>query len=209
MNINKFQAARTTAVASTMALTLIGTLLGVTPAVAVGSGTAAGSDGHVASVNDTDRLALIGEKYDVGDRLSPSDAAFVKAHAMPAEGAIATRGTSANCFRKSGASGAGVVDGCHGSVVGSSLTIRWQTGYTATGNSSVTKIKAAERIRAYGLVGSGGVGLVYSANPSATVNGRTNKFSRSGSFTALAAYVTVQYDATFYTRTGSFNVSGG
>ncbi|MFS2030999.1 MULTISPECIES: hypothetical protein [unclassified Curtobacterium] len=185
------------AIASVIAMTFVGTLLGASPA------------GASTPTAVRDRLAVIGDEYEVGEELSAEDAAFVKAHAMSTADSSATRGTASNCFRKSGASGAGVVDGCHGSVIGASLTVRWQTGYTATGNSSVTKIKAAEHIRAYGLVGSSGVGLVYSSNPSSTVNGRTNTFSRSGSFTALAAYVTVQYDATFYKRNGSFNVTGG
>ncbi|MGN6407366.1 MAG: hypothetical protein ACTHMH_03390, partial [Curtobacterium sp.] len=184
------------AIASAFAVTLVGSMIGASPA------------GAAPIEPERDRLAAIGDRYDVGEELSADDA-FIKAHALSTADTSTTRGTAANCFRKSGASGAGVVDGCHGSVIGASLTVRWQTGYTATGNSSVTKIKAAERIRAYGLAGSGGVGLVYSSNPSSTVNGRTNRFSRSGSFTALAAYVTVQYDATFFTRNGSFNVAGG
>jgi hypothetical protein len=49
----------------------------------------------------------------------------------------------------------------------------------------------------------------HASDPSATVNSRTHKFSRTASFTALAAYVIVQYDATSYTSRGSFNVTGG
>lgn len=159
----------------------------------------------------SERLYEISQKYTVGDELSAADADFIKATATPTNTA-ATRGAVANCFRKSGsgaANGTGTVDGCHGSQIGPGTRNNWMVGYTATGNANVTKIKAAEHVRAYGLIGSGGIGVVYASDPSATVNGRTHKFSRSARFTALAAYMTVQYDATFYTSRGSFNVTGG
>lgn len=164
----------------------------------------------------TDRLAAIAEKYEVGDELSPQDAQFIEANASRTReegaGSIAPLGSAASCFRKSktgGGNGSGTVDGCHGTRIGPGTRNNWMVGYTASGNANVTKIKATERIRAYGLVGSGGIGLVYAADPTATVNGRSHKFSRSASFGALAAYMTAQYDVTFYTPRGSFNVSGG
>ncbi|GAA3342525.1 hypothetical protein GCM10017714_31290 [Curtobacterium pusillum] len=112
---------------------------------------------------DSERLYEISQKYSVGEDLSPDDAAFVKATAMPTNGA-ATRGAVANCFRKSGSgavNGSGTVDGCHGSQIGPGTRNNWMAGYTATGNANVTKIKAAEHVRAYGLIGSGGIGVVY------------------------------------------------
>lgn len=162
------------------------------------------------TVSQSERLYDISQKYSVGDELSAEDAAFIKATAVPADGA-ATRGAVANCFRKSSSgavNGSGTVDGCHGSQIGPGTRNNWMAGYTATGNANVTKIKASEHVRAYGLIGSGGIGVVYAADPSATVSGRTHEFSRSATFTALAAYMTVQYDATFSTSRGTFNVIG-
>lgn len=148
----------------------------------------------------------------MGELLSPEDAELIESSAVPVD-AHSARKAFANCFRKTktGASnGSGTVDGCHGFQMGPNVVNNnWMVGYTATGNKNVTKIKAAEHVRAYGLIGSSGIGLVYAADPTATVNGRTHKFSRSASFKALAAYMTVSYDATFYTSKGSFNVSGG
>jgi hypothetical protein len=162
--------------------------------------------------SQSDRLASISRDYAVGDVLSPSDAAFIKRYATPVDDRSNSRGAAANCFSKSasgGGNGSGTVDGCHGTNIGPGTSNNWRVDYTATGNANVTRITATEHIRAYGLIGSGGIGLVYAADPSGTVAGRTNKFSRSASFTALAAYMTAQYDTTFSTTKGSFNVSGG
>ena len=60
----------------------------------------------------------------------------------------------------------------------------------------------------YGLIGGSGIGVAYAADPSGTVNGRINEFSRSDTFTAYGAYSTMNYDATFFTATGSFNITG-
>jgi len=200
----KLTPARSTRAAFVMSLTaaLCTTMLVAPPA------NAAASD-QARTDAQTERLYEISQKYTVGDELSAADADFIKATAT---NAAATRGAVANCFRKSGSgavNGTGTVDGCHGSQIGPGTRNNWMAGYTATGNANVTKIKAAEHVRAYGLIGSGGIGVVYASDPSATVNGRTHKFSRSATFTALAAYMTVQYDATFYTSRGSFNVTGG
>lgn len=158
------------------------------------------------------RLSEIAQRYEVGDELSASDERFIKEAGTPASGP-ALLGTAANCFntlRTGGVNGRGRVEGCHGSVIGSGITNSWRTGYTATGNSQVRKLRAAEHIRAYGLVGSGGFGVVYSRDVSSGIlNTRSHQFSRSATFKALAAYVTVQYDATFWTSRGSFSVVGG
>lgn len=200
--------------AATVRLTAVFT---VTAALCSSMVIAAPASATDASSAPSERLALIGEKYEVGDELSAADARFIKENAIPTDhvdgrSTIGTRSSAASCFRKTktgAVNGSGTVDGCHGTRIGPGTSNNWMVGYTATGNANVTKIKASEHIRAYGLVGSGGIGLVYAADPSATVNGRTHKFSRSASFGALAAYMTAQYDATFWTARGSFNVSGG
>ncbi|PZO61010.1 MAG: hypothetical protein DI639_02390 [Leifsonia xyli] len=158
------------------------------------------------------RLQEISERYEVGEELSPEDERFIKSIGTPVA-APGTRGAAANCFntvRTGGVNGRGRAQGCHGSVIGNGITNSWRTGYTATGNSQVRKLRAAEHIRAYGLVGSGGFGVVYSRDVSSGIlNTRSHQFSRSATFKALAAYVTVQYDATFWTSRGSFSVVGG
>lgn len=132
----------------------------------VGTRSLHGSDTGGASANAATgtespsaaaRLSEIAQRYEVGDELSASDERFIKKTGTPASGS-ALLGTAANCFntlRTGGVNGRGRVEGCHGSVIGSGITNSWRTGYTATGNSQVRKLRAAEHIRAYGLVGSG------------------------------------------------------
>lgn len=126
-------------------------------------------------------------------------------HAVPA---------ATSNFKKSGsgAGGTGTVSGSHTmnySDAPWNIHGSWSVKYTASGSSAVNKITAKEHVRMYGLVGSSGLGVVYSADPSGTVSGRVNNFSRSASFTAYGTYWTMSYDATFYTSKGSFNVTGG
>lgn len=72
----------------------------------------------------------------------------------------------------------------------------------------MNKIKAAVHVKAYGFVGASGIGLVYVTDPSSTVKGKKNTFSRSSSYFGLVAYSTIQYDSIFYTPKGSFQVAG-
>lgn len=161
-----------------------------------------------------DRLGDIADRYtEAGDVLSAEDAAFVRAHAKTklSKDVAAPDSTASGSYSRSGRGA-----GASGTVRGSfsltthdfSINNSYRISYTARGSSSVHTIKACAHIRAYGLVGSGGIGVVYAEDPCSTVKGRTNAFSRGRSFQAFTAYSTIQYDARFYTSRGSFQIAG-
>ena len=169
------------------------------------------------------RLEQVQKKYTkVGEVLAPADAEFVRLagaftpEMKAAEGAensapsittsalivrAATQGINKTC--KLGTA-SGTVSGSHTMNYNGVISGSWSTSFKATGSTAVNKVRAAEHIRMYGLVGSSGIGVVYAADPSSTISGRTNTFARNASFTALAAYFTMQ----FYTPSSSFSCAG-
>ncbi|WP_431220859.1 hypothetical protein [Leifsonia xyli] len=167
------------------------------------------------------------DKYTkIGQELSPADAEFVRlagAYApemKAAEGSAdagpsiqtsglviraATQGFTKTCTL---GTATGTVSGSHTMNYNGVISGWWSSSFKATGSTAVNKVRAAEHVRMYGLIGSGGIGVVYAADPSSTVSGRTNTFARNASFTALAAYCTMQFDTTFYTPSSSFSCAG-
>jgi hypothetical protein len=161
------------------------------------------------AASDAKQLESILNEYAVGEAFSANDEAFVRAVSAPLT-SPSTR-AAATCFNKSksgGGNGSGTVNGCHGMSYTPGITHNWSVDYRATGNGNVKKVVAREHVRVYGLVGSGGFGIVYAADPSGTVSGNQNTFSRGASFSAIGTNWTMQYDATFTTSSGSFNITG-
>jgi len=174
------------------------------------------------------RLEQVTHKYTkVGQELAPADAEFIRlagaftpemtaaegnqdaAPSIKTSGLIvkkaATQGFNKTC--KLG-SVSGTVSGFHTMNYNGVISGSWSTSFNATGSTAVNKVRAAEHVRMYGLIGASGIGVVYAADPSATVSGRTNTFARNSGFTALAAYWTMQFDTTFYTPSSSFSCAG-
>ena len=193
-------------------------------------------DASLSQAQVLSRQAVIDSEYGVGERLSSSDAEFIRMYADPissttpahtaqdvadvhhsnaatsARTPIATL-ASTNSFHRfnSGAGGSGTVGGSQTMDYSDNpfnITGHWSARWRASGSVAVTSITATEHVRVYGLIGGSGIGVAYAADPSGTVNGRINEFSRSDTFTAYGAYSTMNYDATFFTATGSFNITG-
>ncbi len=172
------------------------------------------------------RMLQISANYNtVGQLLSDPDGEFIKIYAKGgtapapsiAHGAAPKKddkqinGTASFNFSKngSGAGGAGSVRGTGSTTIGDfSITNSWSMRYTAAAAGTVNKIKACAHLKAFGTIGSSGIGLVYFTDPCSSVAGKTNNYSRGNSFTAFTVYMTLQYDAIFYTPTGSFQVAG-
>lgn len=159
----------------------------------------------------------ISAKYTtVGQQLSDPDAEFIKIYAKGGTAPAASiTGGSTSAPKKdekqinvttnfnfskngSGAGGAGTIQG-RGSITISefSVTNSWSINYVAGAAGTVTRITACAHLKAFGAVGSGGVGLVYFTDPCSTVTGKRNSFSRGGSYTAFVVYATLQPDAIF------------
>ena len=171
----------------------------------------------------------IDSSYVVGDLLSPADAEFIRitANQTPAlEQALAPEGPSITTASDIHAvpvvtgtiSNSGSGAGATGSVSGTqtmnysdnplNISGNWSATINSAGSATVSKVTTTEHVRVYGLIGSSGVGLAYSADPSGSNAGRTNYFNRSASFSAYAGYWTMTYDSVFKTNLGSFTVSG-
>jgi len=155
------------------------------------------------------RLREIGNSYTVGQELNAEDAEFIRAHAIDTS-EVSPRTVTSGTFRKSG-SGAGATGNITGDwrlSIGPGLTNSYSFNLNSQGSSTVRSIRTCGEIRAYGLAGSGGVGLVFSDNPCQTVNGRNASMRASRNYSALASYATIWGGSTFTTPTGSFQVAG-
>lgn len=190
----------------------------VTPATAHASETVLKMQSNRVLTPDeiSGRIAEITQQYDeVGDILSPKDAAFIRLYALPSSAenkdpVTQPVGVSSFTFSKSG-SGAGATGRMYGSGSLNNGDFRisnsWKFNVTASGSSTVTKIKNCGYIRAYGSVGQSGIGVVYSADRCETNTGNYNYTAKGESYTAFVVYSTMQVISTFYTPLGSFQVS--
>lgn len=163
----------------------------------------------------TDREMQLSEKYtDIGDLLDPADVEFIRIYgeALKKEPEpTRDRGTARADFNRTG-SGAGGSGQMYGSMSLYTQDFTWNNSYSFTvtavaKTSNVQKIKNCASVRAYGTVGAAGVGIVYTADPCATVNGTYHNMSRNQPYSAFVAYATIVVTSTFYTPSGSFQVS--
>jgi hypothetical protein len=163
---------------------------------------------QLSETDISDRLTKISAEYDtVGDVLSPEDSEFVKAHASVT--APTPLGTVSRSLTKqgSGAGGSGNINGYMKTTIGPGvLDNSYSFNVNASGSGRVTKTRACGEIRAYGAVGAGGVGVVFSDTLCNTVNGTGQQLNRGRSFTAPSAYMTITVYTDFYTSSGSFRV---
>lgn len=154
------------------------------------------------------RLAEISETYtEVGQVLSNDDAEFIKEHAPVADPRL--RGAASRSFSRagSGAGGSGNLTGYMKTTNGPGIRNSYSFSANAAGSTRVNKTRVCGAVRGYGLVGSGGVGLVFSETPCATVKGHGQQMSRQRPYSGLVAYSTLVVYSDFYTRSGSFRVS--
>ncbi|RKR75263.1 hypothetical protein C8E83_2402 [Frondihabitans australicus] len=157
------------------------------------------------------RFAQIDGDYAVGQRFSPVDEEFVTMYATPID-AAAESGIGINktlAFSKSRTSGGvtGAISGSLSTDGSGPVTHRYAVSVKATSSAKATKMKIQAEIRSYGVIGSGGLGLTYSASPSVTTTAHSYSFSRSGSYTSVAVYDTISASATIYSSGGSFSVT--
>jgi hypothetical protein len=158
------------------------------------------------------RFAQIDSDYEVGQQFSAADAEFVEAYATPnaqvfdpSQVAVHTAaGISGGASGGSGTHKASASDKI--SHTGGPLTWHWSTTVKISTGSAVTKSTIEAHPRGYGIVGQGGVGLVYSANPSTTTTSHSYTWNRSATYTAAEAYFTMYDDVKVYYSGGSFQL---
>ncbi len=173
-------------------------------------------DAPILSAAEIDAKAeVLAEKYtEVGQILSKEDATFVRTYlAGDDQPRIVTRaaaaGTPVNKSR--------TVKGHTGKLTGNmkinlagglSIDNSYSVSLKATGSSGITRLDVCAHIRAYGVVGSSGLGLVYTEDPCAKPkSGRSYSFAPTKRFSAFAVAGTITSHATFYYKGGSFAVS--
>lgn len=154
------------------------------------------------------RFEEINAKYDIGEPFTPEDAEFVKKYATPAN----TNGVSpmkTDTFYVTGSSGP-ISGNISGSVTANHgvMTNSWGANFTTTVTKGTpTSIKNTVSHTAYGLIGSGGIGKVYSNTLSATCkNTKSCKLADSEKYSASVAYSYTVPKGTIYYSGGSLGI---
>lgn len=163
---------------------------------------------------------LTAEYRSVGQVLTDVDAEFVKLYAYggsawePASDAASSDAPTTvggpYYFKKtgSGAGGSGTIWAKMRLDIGDfSTNNSYSAKVTSSGSTAVKKVKNCVHVRSYGIVGQGGVGLVYASDPCDSLTGRKLTMTRNQNYSALVIYATITADATFYTNAGSFQVA--
>lgn len=164
----------------------------------------------------------IDSKYEVGEELSNEDAKFIKKYAKVAEqesvvkrkdqngDLISTLGTGTN-FAGRGSNPSGSIAA---STIGTyTLNIGWiNQSYSISMTTAMTKgsassIKNSYTHTAYGAIGAGGVGKVYSNTDSSSCSNQSCYSYFSDSYSAIVAYYTTVVKSVVTYSGGSFTIS--
>lgn len=146
----------------------------------------------------TQRFLEIDQNYDIGEELNSEDEAFVKKYSEKQDKSnenLIQPMASTNFFNtgsRSGYTGAisGYLSSDHGWANNSFSANVTAQQYGSSGN--VTKNHIFITHTAFGIVGSGGVGKVYSNTVSDEGSGNSNNYSVSRNYTASVAYSTTR-----------------
>lgn len=177
------------------------------------------------------KLLEIDGKYDVGQELNEEDANFIKKYGMkPAEPTSVIVKKDAHTLAKetlaaaasgTGSNFSGTNSNSSGSVKASTIgTYTLNPGFinqsyqitmtTAMSKGTATKITNSYTHTAYGAVGSGGIGKVYSNSDSSSTSSKPSCYSDfKDSYTAVVVYYTTVVKAVITYSGGSFTISVG
>ncbi|MGM1018698.1 MAG: hypothetical protein ACQEW8_14285 [Actinomycetota bacterium] len=211
MNIRRARINTTVATSTTLLLILLSTL---TPgaASADANGLQFAENANLSRTEVTDRASELAGKYStLGETLSPEDAEFVLTYLEINDAKAIQAKVAGTSFQKRK-----VVKGHTGAFSGNmklnlsgalSISNSYNVSSNAAGTKGITKVRTCAHVRAYGVVGSSGVGLVYKNDPCSTVKRSSQSFSRSMKFSAYALAGSITMDATFWYKGGSFQLS--
>lgn len=150
----------------------------------------------------------IDQEYNIGEEFSLKDQTFVEMYAKPVGGM--------SLFATKSISGSKTANGVTVKVSGSlkddiQNVINQSFGAsnlktsTTAGASKVTSVKTVVYHNAYGLVGSGGIGKVYSG--SISTSGKNTTLTATKKYTAVVAYASTWCTVTVNHTGGSFTVN--
>lgn len=155
----------------------------------------------------------IDQEYDIGEEFSLKDQTFVEMYATPipqnddliitplaSKYVSGTRTVNGITVTVSGTIKDDIQNVINQSFGASNLRTR-----TTAGSSKVSSIKTTVHHNAYGLVGSGGIGKVYSGTLSTT--GKNSTLNGTKRYTAVVAYASTWATATVKHSGGTFTVN--
>lgn len=172
------------------------------------------------NLNETqirERFAEINSKYALYQPFSAEDTEFVRAYAKPAnpvnESNISPMDTTKSWpFSKSDTSHyvKASFSGTIFSTIGTYITNSFGGNITATITAGITQWQGTELHiinTAYGIIGSGGVGIIYNGDLSgSTTSSSTFNLNRSQTYSGLVAYTNTNAYAIIKTSTGNFDI---
>ncbi|KHK95843.1 hypothetical protein LK09_17595 [Microbacterium mangrovi] len=156
-------------------------------------------------------MEAIDARYKVGQAFDAVDTEFIRAYAAPNQDVLGS-GTTAELAGTQGFSvsrGSGTHTCKIGGTVGhygGPINYSWKASTKFTRGSGIKAATLHAYARGYGIIGSHGIGLVYSSTPRVTTTSSSYYFNRSGSYSALEVYFTIYVDASCSYSSGSYTV---
>lgn len=157
-----------------------------------------------------ERFSEIDKNYDLGEEFSKKDQAFIEMYAKPVNSSgielfkskkvSSSRTVNGITVKVNGTINANVNGIINQSFGASNLKTR-----TTAGSSKVNSVKTKVHHNAYGLVGSNGVGKVYTGSISAS--GKNNTINSTKKYTANVVYASTWVEATVKYKGGTFTVN--
>lgn len=202
-------------VCAAMAVLLLSSPIGVSEASA-GEPTSMDKNQNLTDRQIAQRFEEINSKYQVGEEFSEDDAEFVRTYATPAgSGDAAVMATQSQSFSKTG-SRYGVSASFSGSVFSNIGLLTSSFGgnvrCTILSGQALQWLSTELHITqtTYGLVGSSGIGIIYSGHISAGPT-HASPFSMNQSRTyngLLAVFGYTHSYCVIHTKTGTFSITG-
>lgn len=157
----------------------------------------------------TSNFERINQEYDIGEVFSPKDQTFVKMYAEPVNSQEITTLGSTNIYGSETVNGITVeVSGTIGhdiqNIINHSFFGNLQTNTTA-GSDQVSSVETVVQHEAYGLIGSDGIGKVYSGSISSS--GANNTLNATENYSGIVAYAVTTATVTVNHSGGTFTVN--
>ncbi|MCY7781649.1 MULTISPECIES: hypothetical protein [unclassified Bacillus (in: firmicutes)] len=152
----------------------------------------------------------IDQEYEIGEAFSEKDQVFIQMYAKPVNDGMFSIAMSKYISGSKSANGvtvkvSGTIKDDIQNLINQSFGASNLKTSTTAGSSKVTSVKTAVHHNAYGLVGSGGIGKVYSG--SLTTSGKNTTLTGTKRYTAVVAYATTWCSVTVNHTGGTFTIN--
>ncbi|MCY9374792.1 hypothetical protein MOF34_06490 [Bacillus sp. T17B1] len=155
-------------------------------------------------------IQRIDQEYEIGEAFSEKDQVFIQMYAKPVNDGMFSIAMSKYISGSKSANGvtvkvSGTIKDDIQNLINQSFGASNLKTSTTAGSSKVTSVKTAVHHNAYGLVGSGGIGKVYSG--SLTTSGKNTTLTGTKRYTAVVAYATTWCSVTVNHTGGTFTIN--